>query len=96
MTSTDEYSWTAKQGLKAGLPCIGKITPLEKSLPLSDEVVDVIVLGSGYAGLVAANSLKSVDFIFTSILLINRIFKEAKCCLSKLKRELVVKRGIAL
>jgi NADPH-dependent 2,4-dienoyl-CoA reductase/sulfur reductase-like enzyme len=59
MTTRDGFTWTPEGGLKPGLPCKGAINPPEKNLPENGEVSDVIVLGAGYAGLVAARDLST-------------------------------------
>ncbi|KAE8143967.1 amine oxidase [Aspergillus pseudotamarii] len=51
MTSRDGYLWTPDQGLKAGIPCIGRIQPPTKLNGPSPCVYDVIVVGAGYCGL---------------------------------------------
>ncbi|CRK06028.1 hypothetical protein BN1723_001664 [Verticillium longisporum] len=55
MSSRDGFSWTEKDGLKAGVPCIGAIQP-PSNLPeaAKDTVYDVVVVGAGYCGLTAA------------------------------------------
>lgn len=60
MTTREGFSWTPKDHVKAGLPCIGAICPSEHNIPVDDEIVfDVIVIGAGYAGLVAARDLST-------------------------------------
>jgi NADPH-dependent 2,4-dienoyl-CoA reductase/sulfur reductase-like enzyme len=55
MASRDGFSWTEKDGLKAGVPCIGAIQPPSNLTKTSaDTVYDVIVVGAGYCGLTAA------------------------------------------
>lgn len=53
MSSKDGFSWTKAQGLKAGVPTIGAISP-PTSLSPNDSNFDVIVVGAGYCGLTAA------------------------------------------
>jgi glycine/D-amino acid oxidase-like deaminating enzyme len=53
MSSKDGFSWTESQGLKAGVPCIGAISP-PKNLANGNTKFDVIVVGAGYCGLTAA------------------------------------------
>ncbi len=57
MTSREGFHWTPKDGLKAGLPSISVIKPQEKILPANEIFSDVIVIGAGYTGLVAARDL---------------------------------------
>ena len=53
MSSKDGYSWTESQGLKAGVPTIGAISP-PSNLKDTETKYDVIVVGAGYCGLTAA------------------------------------------
>ncbi|KAJ4114779.1 hypothetical protein NW768_011333 [Fusarium equiseti] len=53
MSSKDGYSWTESQGLKAGVPTIGAISP-PSNLKDTNTKYDVIVVGAGYCGLTAA------------------------------------------
>lgn len=55
MSSRDGYSWTAKDGLRAGLPSIGVISP-PTNITSSGLHYDVIVVGAGYCGLTAARN----------------------------------------
>ncbi|KAF1851637.1 flavin-containing amine oxidase [Cucurbitaria berberidis CBS 394.84] len=57
MATTDGQSWTPTEGLKRGLPCLGAISPPKFQVPGVHETLDVIVIGAGYAGLVAARDL---------------------------------------
>lgn len=59
MASREGFIWTPAKGLKAGLPTPAKIDPPTKNLPDSTTVADVIILGAGYAGLVAARDLST-------------------------------------
>lgn len=54
MASKDGFSWTEKDGLKAGVPCIGAIQPPTNLQSSRDTTYDVIVVGAGYCGLTAA------------------------------------------
>jgi phytoene dehydrogenase-like protein len=51
--SCDGYQWTLKEGLKAGLPCIGVIQP-NSNVEITSHIYDVLVIGAGYTGLTAA------------------------------------------
>lgn len=55
----DGASWTAENGWSGGLPCIGAIHPREYRSVGSEgsDYFEVIVIGAGYAGLVAARDL---------------------------------------
>lgn len=55
--STDGFTWTPSGGIRHGLPTIGAIDPLEFSVSSKVPVHDVIVVGAGYAGLIAARDL---------------------------------------
>ncbi|KAJ5661149.1 flavin-containing amine oxidase [Penicillium longicatenatum] len=57
MTTKEGHVWTAQNGLRSGFPCLGAINPVQLQAPRSNEIVDTIVIGSGYAGLVAARDL---------------------------------------
>jgi NADPH-dependent 2,4-dienoyl-CoA reductase/sulfur reductase-like enzyme len=57
MDSRDGYTWTPTDGLKAGVPSLGVITPSTNlSESESEEFYDVIVVGAGYCGLTAARN----------------------------------------
>ncbi|KAE8868816.1 hypothetical protein PTNB73_03869 [Pyrenophora teres f. teres] len=56
MTSRDGYCWTPKEGLKAGLPSVGVISP-SSNISSVDTVYDVVVIGAGYSGLTAARNM---------------------------------------
>jgi NADPH-dependent 2,4-dienoyl-CoA reductase/sulfur reductase-like enzyme len=57
MDSRDGYTWTATDGLKAGVSSLGVITPSTNlSESESEEFYDVIVVGAGYCGLTAARN----------------------------------------
>ena len=53
----DGATWTPKEGLKSGLPSISAIQPPQLNLPSSNTIFDVIVIGAGYTGLIAARDL---------------------------------------
>lgn len=56
--SHDGYKWTAKDGLTSGLPTYGVIKPESHIRQQSnDRVWEVIVIGAGYTGLIAARDL---------------------------------------
>ncbi|KAA8627048.1 monoamine oxidase N [Pyrenophora tritici-repentis] len=56
MTSCDGYCWTPKEGLKAGVPSVGVISP-SSNISSLDVVYDVVVIGAGYFGLTAARNM---------------------------------------
>lgn len=53
MASKDGFSWTKKNGLNAGIPCIGTINP-PSNLKSGETKYDVVIVGAGYCGLTAA------------------------------------------
>jgi monoamine oxidase len=55
MTSRDGYCWTPEDGLKAGVPSLGVISPAS-NISSSEVLYDVIVIGAGYCGLTAARN----------------------------------------
>lgn len=55
--SSDGFSWTPSTGRQEGLPTIGVVNPSSHSIQPEDDVHDVIVIGAGYAGLVASRDL---------------------------------------
>ncbi|KAH8894015.1 amine oxidase [Thozetella sp. PMI_491] len=56
--SRDGFTWTPSAGLREGLPTIGVIDPPTYVAPLAgDQPYDVVVIGAGYAGLVATRDL---------------------------------------
>lgn len=57
MSTREGFVWTPSAGLQAGLPTPSKIDPSTRKLPNHGDVADVIILGAGYAGLVAARDL---------------------------------------
>lgn len=65
MTSKEGFHWTPEVGLQPGLPSIAVINPPERITSTSKDVSDVIVIGSGYAGLVAARDLTTQGSPFT-------------------------------
>ncbi len=55
MSTHEGYEWTKSKGLRTGLPCEGVL-----EVPPSDDVAshyDVIVIGAGFAGLIASRDL---------------------------------------
>jgi monoamine oxidase len=55
MTSRDGYYWTKEEGLKAGVPSIGVVTP-QSNISSPEDAYDVVVIGAGYCGLTAARN----------------------------------------
>lgn len=55
MTSRDGFCWTKEEGLKAGVPSIGVISP-PTNISSSEVLYDVVVIGAGYCGLTAARN----------------------------------------
>ncbi|KAM3501685.1 hypothetical protein MY10362_005357 [Beauveria mimosiformis] len=56
--TADGFTWTPSGGRRAGLPTIGAVQPPEhRSAQPHHQVYDVIVIGAGYAGLIAARDL---------------------------------------
>lgn len=55
MSSRGGFQWTPAAGLKGGLPCEGAIAP--SKLPSTQTSYDIIVVGAGFAGLVASRDL---------------------------------------
>lgn len=55
MNSRDGYTWTPADGLKAGVPSLGVITP-PTNISDHNTFYDVIVVGAGYCGLTAARN----------------------------------------
>src|SRR4051812_4808096 len=57
MTSRDGFMWTPRDGGKHGIPSISVISPQHHFVADNKEVLDVIVIGAGYSGLVASRDL---------------------------------------
>ncbi|KPM41936.1 Monoamine oxidase N [Neonectria ditissima] len=57
VNSSDGFTWTPSGGVRHGLPTIGVVVPASHSIQPPTETYDAIVIGSGYAGLVAARDL---------------------------------------
>jgi hypothetical protein len=58
MVHTSEgFTWTPSGGVRHGLPTIGVVVPPTHSIQPEVDAYDVIVIGSGYAGLVASRDL---------------------------------------
>lgn len=55
--SRDGVHWTPESGVVSGLPSISVVDPPHFCVPEGGELLDVIVIGAGYAGLVAAREL---------------------------------------
>lgn len=55
--TTEGFTWTPSKGVRHGLPSIGVVTPSTHFVNPKNDVFDAIVIGSGYAGLVAARDL---------------------------------------
>lgn len=55
--STDGFTWTPSAGRRDGLPTIGVVEPSTNSAEAQGYIHDVIVIGAGYAGLVATRDL---------------------------------------
>lgn len=57
-STTDGFVWTPSGGLSEGLPTVGLIDPPTHLISKEkDFTYDAIVVGAGYAGLVAARDL---------------------------------------
>lgn len=56
--TADGYQYFPDSGLKPGLPTQAVITPSSRNVE-SDKTYDVIVIGAGYAGLIASRELAS-------------------------------------
>lgn len=56
--TNDGLTWTPSTGVRHGLPTIGAVEPLTHfASSKADQVHDVIVIGAGYAGLIASRDL---------------------------------------
>lgn len=55
--SSEGFTWTPSGGIRHGLPTIGAVDPPTFFASSKDQVYDVIVVGAGYAGLVASRDL---------------------------------------
>lgn len=62
--SSDGFSWTPFTGRQEGLPTIGVVKPSSRSIQPEDDIHDVIVIGAGYAGLVASRDLATQGRLF--------------------------------
>lgn len=58
--TTDGWTWTPSAGVRKGLPTIGAVEPLTHfESSKAEDIHDVIVIGAGYAGLVASRDLST-------------------------------------
>ncbi|KAK7428033.1 hypothetical protein QQZ08_005465 [Neonectria magnoliae] len=57
VNSSEGFTWTPSGGVRHGLPTIGVVVPPTHSIQPPTETYDAIVIGSGYAGLVASRDL---------------------------------------
>ncbi|KAM5343359.1 hypothetical protein ACJ41O_011896 [Fusarium nematophilum] len=55
--SKEGFTWTPSGGMREGLPSIGVISPSTHFVQPKDDLFDTIVIGTGYAGLVASRDL---------------------------------------
>ena len=94
MATKDGYEWTAAQGLKAGLPCRGAVDASRPSSIPTD--YDIIVVGAGFAGLIASRDLSLQGTlqpkIFSSFLC-STIAQVSKFCSWKLETVLEGEHG---
>lgn len=58
MSTADGFQYFLSGGLKQGLPSAAVVTPSDRNAR-RDKIYDVIVIGAGYAGLVACRELAS-------------------------------------
>lgn len=58
MSTADGFQYFPSGGLKTGLPTEAVVSPTERNAR-RDKIYDVIVVGAGYAGLVACRELAS-------------------------------------
>ncbi|KAH7010206.1 amine oxidase [Ilyonectria destructans] len=57
VNSSEGFTWTPTGGISHGLPTIGVVVPPSRAIQPQTATYDAIVIGSGYAGLVAARDL---------------------------------------
>lgn len=57
VNSSEGFTWTPTGGISHGLPTIGVVVPPSHAIQPQTATYDAIVIGSGYAGLVAARDL---------------------------------------
>lgn len=94
--SHDGYTWTKKDGLTSGLKTFGVIQP-ESNIRSggSDDVWEAIVIGAGYAGLIAARDLvKAGKSNFQDERSAAESVKARKLCCWRLEIVLVVGHGV--
>lgn len=55
--SRDGFTWTPSTGVRQGLPSIGVVLPSSNLKQGEADIFDAVVIGTGYAGLVATRDL---------------------------------------
>lgn len=64
-TTKEGHIWTAQGGFRTGMASLGAINPPQHFTRGAGEVFDVIVIGSGYTGLVATRDLTTQGIAVT-------------------------------